>query len=87
MNDDFEDFVCRECGIIVSTKNLCKLYSLITENLNNYLITDLINIVINFLKCPTCKNILHNNVTCCNYMCNCDSRPCLHFNMFFVHLL
>jgi hypothetical protein len=70
--------LCNYCGIIESD---CNIKNNILKSLNIYLINDLSNIVIKYLKCENvqCKNILHKSLLCCDYMCECEEYDCNHF--------
>lgn len=68
--------VCNNCGII--NKN-CLIKNHILYQLDKYLILDLNKIIIQYLQCNTCSNIIHKDIFCCDYMCNCKEYICGHF--------
>lgn len=73
-----KDVVCNYCGIV---QNHCNIKNDISELLDIFLIPDLSNIVIKYLECDNleCNNILHKNLSCCSYMCDCEDYDCSHF--------
>jgi len=62
-------FVCNYCGIV---ENNCNLKDEILEILDIYLIPVLNNIIIKYLECNDCLNIVHRSLLCCDYICECE---------------
>lgn len=69
--------VCDYCGIIKN--NDCNIKNDILNILNNYLIPDINNIILNYCQCPFCPNILHENMICCDYLCDCGDFECSNY--------
>jgi len=68
--------VCNYCGII---ENNCDLKNDIFNTLDFFFIPVLNNIIIEYLECKDCLNIIHRNILCCDYMCECEDFECTHF--------
>ena len=68
--------VCNYCGII---ENNCNIKNDILNILDIYLIQDISDIILNYIQCDFCSNVLHKNMICCDYLCECEEYECSHY--------